>query len=190
MYPNIDTAQCIERLSNYLTDPNISSKFDYSPEALIEAIKLVMENNRMRFGDVIVKQVSRIAMGMSPALTIANLFVAMYEKTHVLQYVPHVVLYLRCFINDGIGIWLHDPDPTIDKNNWLIFQTCLNNSGLKWVFDKSLDEVVFMDLRLKIEGKKIVTSLFAKPMALHLYIPPHSCHAPGVLSGMVFGKVL
>jgi hypothetical protein len=130
MYPNINTVQCIEQLSNYLTDPNISSKFGYSPEALLDAIKLVIENNRMRFGDVIVKQVSRIAMGMSPAPTIANLFVAMYKKNHVLQYVPHVVLYLCCFINDGIGIWHHDPDPTIDKNNWINFQTCLNKSGL------------------------------------------------------------
>jgi hypothetical protein len=130
MYPNIDTTQCIDQLSNYLTDPNISSKFGYSPVALVDAIKLVMENNCMRFGDVIVKQVSRIAMGMSPAPTIANLFVAIYEKTHVLQYVPHVVLYLRCFIDNGIGIWLHNPNPTIDKTNWLSFQTCLNNSGL------------------------------------------------------------
>ncbi len=129
-------------------------------------------------------------MGMSPAPTIANLFVAIYEKTHLQQYFPHVVLYLCHFTNDGIGIWLHDPDPTIDKNNWLNFQTCLINSGLKWVFGKRSDEVVFMDLRLKIEGKKIVTSLFLKPMALHLYIPPHSCHAPGILSGMVFGNVL
>jgi hypothetical protein len=190
MYPNINTAQCIERLSSYLTDLNISSRFGYSPVALLDAIKLVMEKNCMRFGDVIVKQVSGIAMGMSPAPTIANLFMAIYEKTHVLQYVHHVVLCLPCFINDGIGIWLHNPDPTIDKNNWLNFQTCLNNSILKWVFSKRSDDVVFMNLRLKIEGKKIVTSLFAKPMALHLYIPPHSCHALGVLSGIVFGNVL
>jgi hypothetical protein len=47
-----------------------------------------------------------------------------------------------------------------------------------------------VDLRLKIEGKKIVTSLFAKPKALHLYIPPHSCHAPGILTGIVFDNVL
>ncbi len=80
MYPNINTAQFIEWLSNYLTDPNISSRFGYSPVALLDAIKLVMENNCMRFGDVIVKQVSRIAMGMFPAPTIANLFVAIYEK--------------------------------------------------------------------------------------------------------------
>jgi hypothetical protein len=190
MYPNINTAQCIEWLSNYLTDPNISSRFGCSPVALLDAMKLVMENNHMRFGDVILKQVSGITMGMSPAPTIANLFMAIYEKLHVLQYVPHVFLYLLCFITDGICIWLHKPDPTIDKNNWLNFQTSLNNSGLKWVFSKRSDEVVFMDLRLKIEEKMIVTSLFAKPMALHLYIPPHSCHAPGVLSGIVFGNVL
>jgi hypothetical protein len=121
MYPNINTAQCIKRLSNYLTNPNISSRFGYSPVGLLDAIKLVMENNHLRFGDMIVKLVSGIAMGMSPALTIANLFVEIYEKTHVLQYVPHVVLYLCRFINDGIGIWLHNPDPTIDKKNWLNF---------------------------------------------------------------------
>jgi hypothetical protein len=101
-----------------------------------------------------------------------------------------VVLYLHCFVNDGICIWLHDPDPTIDKNNWLNFQTCLNKNGLKWVFSKRSDEVVFMDLQLKIEGKKIVTSLFTKQMALHLYIPPHSYHAMGILSGICFGNVL
>jgi hypothetical protein len=47
-----------------------------------------------------------------------------------------------------------------------------------------------MDLRLKIKEKTVVTSLYAKPMALHLYIPPHSCHAPGVLPDIVFGNVL
>ncbi len=47
-----------------------------------------------------------------------------------------------------------------------------------------------MDLRLKVDGKKITSSLYPKPMALHLYILPHSCHMPGVLSGLVFGNVL
>jgi hypothetical protein len=47
-----------------------------------------------------------------------------------------------------------------------------------------------MDLWLKIVGRKMVTSLYTKPMALHLYLPPHSCHAPGVLSGLIFGNVL
>jgi hypothetical protein len=100
------------------------------------------------------------------------------------------MLYLCRFIDDGIGVWLHDPDPLVDKSNWHNFHACLNDSGLKWIFSERQTEVVFLDLRLKIEAKKVVASLYANSMALHLYIPPHSCHAPGVLPGIVFGNVL
>jgi hypothetical protein len=129
-------------------------------------------------------------MGMSPAPTIANLYVAIYMEMHVLQYFPTTVLYLCCFIDDGLGVWLHDPDPMTDEKNWKEFQDCLHASGLKWIFSDLSREVVFMDLRLKIEGRHITTPLYTKPMALHLYLPPHSCHAPDVLSGLVFGNVL
>ena len=166
------------------------SRYGFLPTALLEALELVMFNNRMRFGDIIVKQISGISMGMSPAPTIANLFMAIYEAEHVLRYIPSVVLYLRGFIHDGLGVWLHDPDPTVDERNWKKFQDRLNASGLWWIFSTRSWEAVFMDLWLKIEGKKIVTSLYAKPMALHLYLPPYSCHAPGVLSSLVFGNVL
>jgi len=148
-----------------------------------------MFNNHMRFGDIIVKQLSGIAMGMSPAPTIANLYVAIYEEMHVLNFIPSTVRYLCRFIDDGFGVWLHDPDPMVDERNWKDFQDCLNASGLKWIFSDCSWEVVFMDLRLKIEGRHITTSLYAKPMAIHLYLPPHSCHAHGVLSGLVFGNV-
>ena len=158
----------------YLSSPEITSKYGFSYKALIEALTLVMLNNRMRFGDIIVKQLSGIAMGMSPAPTIANLFVAIYETTHVIPYIPQVMLYLCRFIDDGVGVWLHNPAPLVDESNWLNFQACLNDSGLKWIFSERMTEVVFMDLRLKIEAKKVVASLYAKPMALHLYIPLHS----------------
>jgi hypothetical protein len=56
-------------------------------------------------------------------------------------------------------------------------------------FSECVDEAVFMDLRLKIEGKRVVC-FFVKPLDLHLYLPPHTCHAPGVLSGLILGNVL
>ena len=59
--------------------------------------------------------------------------------------------------------------------------------GLTWEFSERSNEVVFMDLTLKITNGKITTKLYAKPMALHLYIPPFSCHAPGVSTGLIHG---
>ncbi len=61
---------------------------------------------------------------------------AIYEEVHVLKYIPAVVLYLRHFIDDGLGVWLHDPDPVVDKRNWKECHDCLNASGLKWIFSK------------------------------------------------------
>jgi hypothetical protein len=190
MYPSINTTQCILRLSEYFSSPEITSKYGFSSKVLIKVLTLVMLNNCMQFGDIIVKQLSGIAMDMLLAPTIANLFVAIYETTHVLPCIPQIVLSLCRFIDDDIGVWLHDPDPLVDKSNWHNFQACLNDSGLKWIFSEQQTEVVFMDLRLKIDAKKVVASLYAKPMALHLYIPPHSYHAPGVLPGIIFGNVL
>ena len=37
---------------------------------------------------------------------------------------------------------------------------------------------------------KTVTSLYVKPLALHLYIPPHSYHAPGLLLTLISGITL
>jgi hypothetical protein len=55
MYPSINMAQCISRISEYVSSPEITSKYRFSSKALIEVLTLVMLNNRMRFGDIIVK---------------------------------------------------------------------------------------------------------------------------------------
>jgi hypothetical protein len=91
MYPSINTAQCLDRLVGFLLSPDISQRYGINPKALLKAIKLIMYNNRMCFGNVLVKQISGIVMGMSPAPTLANLFVAIYEDEHILPFIPTVV---------------------------------------------------------------------------------------------------
>ena len=84
MYVNIPTEDCINMLKAFLCDPNTYRRFKhYRASALIEAITIVMKNNRMRFGDIVVRQLSGIAMGMSPAPTIANLYVAIHEASNL-----------------------------------------------------------------------------------------------------------
>ena len=47
-----------------------------------------------------------------------------------------------------------------------------------------------MDMTISIHEGRIVTSLYEKAMNLYLYIPPHSAHSPGVLSGLMSGNIL
>jgi hypothetical protein len=144
----------------------------------------------MRFSDLIFHQIRGLAMGMSPAPTLANLYVAIYELSKVIPLVGNYLFYYKRFIDDCLGIWLHDDDPIKDADNWTSFQSIINHSGLQWTFVERGKKVVYLDMTIKIENGKIVTSLYAKPLALYQYIPPSSCHPPGVLTGLVLGQVL
>ena len=97
---------------------------------------------------------------------------------------------LQRFIDDGLGIWVHDPDPTVDAANWIEFKAAVNAGGLSWTFSERCRKVVFMDMTLEIIHGKIDSSLYEKPNALHLFIPPNSCHAPGVVTSHIYGNVL
>ena len=191
MYTNIDPDVCIARLSSYLRDPVTRKRFPhYEPDMLIDAIKIVMYNSRMRFGDIIVRMIRGVAMGMAPAPPLANLFMAIVESSDVLPaFKAHLPLYVR-FIDDGLVAWRRHLDPTTDTANYQAFREAINSAGLSWTFTELSDEVEFMDLTITIEGKKIVTNLYEKPLALHLYIPPHSCHPPRCHESLVTGMIL
>lgn len=191
MYTNINTEDCISRLSTFLLDPNTSKEHPHlRPHALVEALSLVMHNNRMKFGDLIVQQHKGIAMGMSPAPTIANLYVAIFEAMHIVAHPPRQLHYLRRFIDDGFGIWLMDENESTNERNWNSFQAIINSMGLTWEFSDLSYTVTFMDLTITLDDGKFTTKLYAKPMALHLYIPPSSCHAPGIINGLIHGHFL
>jgi hypothetical protein len=186
MYTNIEINNCLEQISTFLL--MIWDKVKCS--AVTSAMEIVMKNNRMRFGDLVFHQIRGVAMGMSPAPTIANLYVAIYEATHILPLLNSFLFFLKRFIDDSLGIWLHDPDPDNDAANWILFKTLINAMGLKWTSTKLSMKVIFMDMTIKISGTRLVTALYAKPMALHQYIPPTSCHPPGALTSLVFGQIL
>ena len=192
MYPSIQTEACLEKLSAYLRRPETQVKFGhYHPEALIEALGLVMRNNRFKFGDVLVKQIKGIAMGMSPAPPISNLYVAIHEEEEVLQYVTcNWLLFLKRFIDDGIGIWLHHPDFAEDERRWNEFQAVVARGGLAWDFGPRSKAINFMDVTISLAENRVEFALFEKALALHLYLPPHSSHPPGVVKGLVMGEVL
>ncbi len=112
MYTNIDIDDCLECISTFLL--TIWDKTECA--AVTSAMEIVMKNKRMRFGNLIFHQIHGVAMGMSPAPTIVNLYVAIYEAMHILPLLGSFLFFLKRFIDDGLGIWLHNPDP---ESNWV-----------------------------------------------------------------------
>ena len=83
-------------------------------------------------------------------------------------------------------IWLPHPNLQTNACLWDQFTKSMNNyPGLTWEFNVPSDKVDFMDLTISIKNGQISTSLFEKPLNLHLYIPPHSAHPPGLLPGII-----
>ena len=137
MYTSIDTDDCIARITEYLKHPSTKKRFThYSTSTLLEALIIVLKSNRMRFGDLLVKQLMGIAMGMSPAPTIANLYEAIHEAMCILQFLLTFLIWLRRYIDDGFGVWLHNADPAVDAANWETFKAAINSGGLKWTFSQ------------------------------------------------------
>ncbi len=149
-----------------------------------------MKNNQMRFGDLIYYQIHGVAMGMSPAPPFANLHVAIYKLNHIITLLDKYLMFYKRFIDNGFAIWLHDHDLTINATNWNDFKALINVMSLRWMFKSPRKKLVFMDMTIQVKGEEIVTTIYAKPLALYQYIPPNSCHPPVVLTGLIFGQIL
>ena len=95
MYNNIDTEDCIKHLSDCLLLEKNQRRFGYPAKALAEVIAIVTRNNRMRFGDLIFQQLVSVAVGISPAPSIANIYVAIFELHNIFeQSQTFLLLYL------------------------------------------------------------------------------------------------
>jgi hypothetical protein len=187
MYTEILTEPAIQVISEYI---RATCGDDKIWQALIDALKIVFRNNIFKLGDTTWRQTSGTGMGISPAPPWATLFYALHEKDMVPRWQKYVSFYKR-FIDDVFGIWLSDPDPTVNLEMWNAFQSDMNAwYGLEWTCTTPSHTCNFMDLTITIENGKLSTTLFEKAQNLHLYLPPTSSHPRGCSTGLVFGQVL
>ena len=192
MYQNIDTDTAMLTISQHLRDINTKTQYPhYNAEALIAALEIVMRNNIFRFGDLYCKQESGTAMGTPPAPPWATIFEGLKEESAILPRFGSNLPFYKRFLDDIFAVW-RCIAATQDEDNqqWLDYKALLNDGCLEWICSERGEKVDFMDLTISIVNNEFKTSLFEKPMSLFLYIPPHSAHPPGVLTGHIFGEVL
>jgi len=187
MYTNIPTGHALFSIGQYLRRKKKVFQ-DVPMEALIKALGIVMRNNFFTFGDTTWHQLSGTAMGTPPAPPYATLYYAIHEDTLLDEYDDNLQIYRR-YIDDVFGIWKPSPGHD-DDARWLAFTKRMNDfPGLTWETSDRSTSVNYMDLTISIRDDKIHTTLYEKSMNPYLYIPPHSAHPPGVLTGLVFGNI-
>ena len=187
MYTNIKTNKALYEIGQYMHSR--SNKFkDIPTEALTAALSIVMKNNVFRFGDTFWLQLCGTAMGTPPAPTYANLVFAIHENLITPRYTDNLIMYKR-YIDDIFGIWKHSSDNDLDRSQWSKFTGDIGNyDGLKWVWHSHVQSLDYLDIIISIRDTRLHTTLFEKELNLYLYIPPHSAHPPGVLTGLILGN--
>jgi hypothetical protein len=187
MYTNIPTERALNFIGKYLRKHQ--RRFPEVPvRALMQGLRMIMTNNIFSFGDTYWKQISGTAMGTPPAPPYATLYYAILEDSLIDEFSPNLLFYRR-FIDDVLGIW-DTKDQDTNPDLWPEFKQAMNDPAysLEWEHSELVTKLDFMDLTLSIlPNGTILTTLYQKPSNFHLYIPPHSAHPPGLLSGMIFG---
>ena len=160
-----------------------------------------MNNNVFQFGDTYWLQLAGTAMGTPPAPDYATFYYAIFELAIIPLY-PEISYYRR-YIDDGIGKWDKSLNISIadDDSRFLLFKSEVNTFGighpffsddnplrpLRWTFSERAKSAIFLDLGIAVRANSIYTKIYEKELNLYLYIPPHLCHPPGCLKGLIFG---
>ena len=111
-------------------------------------------------------------MGAPLAPPWATIFFGIHEDTVIVRFGQKLQLY-RCFIDEVLGIWLGDPDPVEDRQQWTLFVELMQDYyGIEWISEERSKKVNYMDMTISIRKDRIITSLYEKSMNLYLYTPP------------------
>ena len=142
---------------------------------------LVMRNNIFEWGDLYFLQLCGTVMGTSSAVMWAMIYYCVHEVNTLLPQHGHLMPLYKRFIDDNFGLHIGA------DAEWDQFKRDVNSFGiLEWEFEERSLSVDFLDLTISIEGNRITTRTFQKPMNLYQYLPPTSAHPPWMMRGIIY----
>lgn len=206
MYTNIHFEHAKCEILRFLEEEekgiNIVKKEKIPVRALLQGLEIVMTNNVFQFGNTYWLQTAGTAMGGPPAPNYAMLYFGIHEERIIPNY-PELEYYTR-YIDDTLNIWKPlNNAREIDQERVDLFVRDMNSYGanhnffqqnpqlkpLQWTITDISKKTIFLDLDITLQGNLFYIKIYEKELDLHLYIPPHSCHSPGVLKGFIFGSI-
>lgn len=181
MYNNIDTVHAIEVITWWLHNLHAKDKLPqgFPLNAVISAMRTIMENNIFKFGNLYFLQLLVTVIGTSIAVMWATLYFT-YHKVHTIltNHHQHLLYFKRC-INNMLGICTGNI-----TTEYKAYAIDLDNFGvLTWDVTQisPSTSVNFLDMTIIIKNDCIVTKKLPKedePSPVHPLTSQHPHDAP------------
>ena len=178
LYPNIDQEEGAAACEHYL---NLRKVITIPTLLLKKLISVILKCNTMLFNSKFYHQIKGTAMGTAMAVNFANLFMSKTEtemlNAYEQKYDKRPTIWLR-FIDDIFFIWYHDQK---SLNHFIDFCNQYSrsrnmSSNIRYTSHYSKQSVVFLDMKVSISQKQIITEVYSKPTATHTYLHASSFH--------------
>jgi len=157
-----------------------------SNETIIHLLEYVLYMNNFDFNDKHYLQVGGTAMGTKVAPSLANIFMANFEDTHVYPYPTKPAIWLR-YIDDIFMVWNHGNESL----NQFLTHLNLCHKTIKFTSDISPESINFLDTTIKIDtNRKLYTDLYCKPTDSHNYLLYESAHPKHIKRSLPYSQFL
>jgi hypothetical protein len=186
LYPNMDITTGLELVRTFLEE--IDWEDPQRIEFLIRALRFVLTEGYIEFGDQIFQQNNGAAMGSPTIPPYANIYMYMLERQTVEKYSKTSLVLYKRFIDDILIII-----ETHQHNELAQLQHDLNHlhPTIKLTWAKPAYKCIFLDLSIWITAKNhIHTEVYQKPLNMYSYLPFHSYHTSSQKSGFIKAEAL
>ena len=148
-------------------------------------LDLVLQLNAFNFENHIFQQIHGTSMGTIVAPTYANIFMGWLEEKILHSFRLQPLVYLR-YLDDIFIIWPHGRSllqTFIDHANSL-------HNTIKFTANISSSEIAFLDVLIRIENHKLVTTLYKKSTDKHQYLDFTSHHPRHCKGGIPNSQII
>ncbi|XP_075448365.1 uncharacterized protein LOC142490239 [Ascaphus truei] len=187
LYTCIGHTKGVAAIAHYLDKDNLINKAQR--DFILDAILFILEHNYFLFGDDYYLQICGTAMGTRFAPSYANLYMGLWEDTHVWGNagLGAGLVYYGRFIDDLIFIW----DGEQEALSEILTAFNDNQMDLRFTFDINKYSINFLDLELMVNNKnEIVTKTFFKKVSTNAYLHFNSNHYHKWLENVPRGQFL
>ena len=166
MFPTIDNNRDVAAVKSAL-----HSRTNLSPstECIIEALEICLTKNNSAFADPNLIQTNGTAMVAANSFSYSNLAIQPIGNAVIDSQgtIFQVIIYFGLY-NNKTG--------DVDKIELLLEFLISLDKNLKFTVEIDGQSLCFLDLKITVDDKKLLTSAYSKPTDSHLYLDGTSYH--------------